>query len=144
MKSKTIIYIISFLSQTFLFSSCSNQTYKVLERDGNCPVIMEARTWGGITRDISGFELRITNTGENKLSNCFIVFDHKYKHSLNGLYSTDKGLLKDSTLQQHAVLTFQFSGDESNMIYFDIKDDKYVPSEITLECKECSSTWKLK
>lgn len=139
----TIIFTISIFF-CLLFLSCSNRSNRVLQSEGNCPVKMEARTWNAVTGAIIGFELKITNTGDNKLNNCSVIFDHKYKHSLNGLYSINKGLIKDTIFFPHSTYTFQFSGDESNMIYYDIKDDKYIPSEITFESNECSSTAILK
>ncbi len=135
-------YFISFI--LMFFSSCSNQTYHPLEREGNCPLIMEARTFGGIFGGVKGFDLKISNTGENVLKNCSISFDNKYKHPLTGLYSVDHGLIKDSVFKPHTEYTIQFAGDESNMIYFNLDADKYVPSEISIESQGCSSTWKLK
>ena len=105
---------------------------------------MEARTWKSVTGAILGFELKITNNSDSKLTNCSIIFDNKYKHTIDGLYSLDRGLIKDSVFYPHVSYTFQFSGDESNMIYFDVRDEKYVPSDITIESKECTSNAKLK
>jgi len=141
---KLIGYKILILATLMFFASCSNQTYHPLEREGNCPVIMQARTFGGIFGGVNGFDLKITNTGETGLKNCFISFDNKYKHTLNGLYSQDHGLIKDSVFLPHTEYALIFSGDESNFIYFNLDADKYVPSDIKIECNECSSTWKLK
>lgn len=127
-----------------IFISCSNRAYHPLEREGNCPIIMEARTFGGIFGGVNGFDLKISNTGETVLKNCSISFDNKYKHTLNGLYSHDHGLIKDSVFLPHSEYTLVFSGDESNFIYFNLDADKYVPSDIKIESNECSSTWKLK
>ena len=137
-------YNILLLFTMMFFISCSNRTYHPLEREGNCPIIIEARTFGGIFGGINGFDLKISNAGETGLKNCSISFDHKFKHSLNGLYSHDHGLIKDTVFLHHAEYMLIFSGDESNLVYFNLDADKYVPSEITIESNECSSTWKLK
>lgn len=132
MKSKLIyLQLILFI----LFSSCSTSTFKVLERNGNCPVMLEKRK-------MAGFDLRLTNQSDSKLSNCYIILDNKYKHSLEGLYSQERGLIKDSTIYPHEVCTLLFSGDVSNLYYFNIQEIGFIPDEIKLECNGCSSTWK--
>jgi hypothetical protein len=141
---KLIIYRFFLPAALMIFISCSNQAYHPLEREGNCPLIIEARTFGGIFGGVNGFDLKISNTGETGLKNCSISFDHKYKHSLNGLYSHDHGLIKDSVFLPHAGYALIFSGDESNFVYFNLDAEKYVPSEITIESNGCASTWKLK
>ena len=115
--------ILLFIVMLF-FTSCSNRTYHPLEREGNCPIIIEARTFGGIFGGINGFDLKLSNTGETGLKNCSIFFDHKYKHSLNGLYSHDHGLIKDTVFLPHAEYMLIFSGDESNLVYFNLDADK--------------------
>lgn len=136
-----LIIIFSFILP-ILFSSCSNTANKVLECNGNCPIILEGRQWHGLFDRHGGFELKFTNQSEKEIDSCYLILDHKYKHTWEGLYSQDRGLLKNSIIYPHEVCTIQFSDIITNQDYFNIKESGYIPYEITLECKGCSSTWK--
>ncbi len=141
-KQVLILYGISVILMFFL-SSCSNSLFKVMERSGNCPIMLEARTWHGLFNRRGGFELRFTNQTDNKITCLNLIFDHKYSHSWDGLYSTERGLIKDSTIYPHEVITIPFSEDISNQDYYNFPEDGFIPEEINMECRDCTSSWKL-
>lgn len=120
-----------------IFSSCTNPYFRALEGSGNCSVMLEVRKLGG-------FELRFINPGRNNIKNLSLTFDGKYKHSLFGLYSMERGLIKDSVFKAGDTLTFQFTEDIDNMIYFNVDEREYIPNEIALRNNDCSTTWLLK
>jgi hypothetical protein len=120
-----------------IFSACSSPYFKALEGSGNCPVLLEVRKQ-------QGFELRFINMNKNNIKGLNLTFDNKYKHSLSGLYSVEKGLIKDSVFKAGDTLTFKFTEDLDNSIYFNINERDYNPNEIMLNNNECSTKWILK
>lgn len=119
------------------FISCSSPYFKALEGIGSCPVMLEARKQ-------EGFELRFINLSGKGLRNLSLTFDNKYKHSIYGLYSVEKGLLKDSVFKAGDTLTFQFTKEIDNAIYFNVEEREFVPAEILINNNECSTTWHFK
>lgn len=120
-----------------VLSSCSSPYFKTLDGTGNCPVLLEVRKQ-------TGFELRFINPGKTNIDGLTLTFDNKYKHSLYGLYSVEKGLLKDSVFKAGDTLTLKFTEDIDNMLYFNVSEKEYMPNEITLSGSSCSTKWNLK
>jgi len=127
----------AYLFICILFCSCASPYFKAIEGNGNCPVYLEARKQ-------NGYELRFINLSGRSIRDLTITFDQKYKHSVFGLYSDEKGLIKDSTFKANDTLTFKFTDDLSNALYFKIEDKYFVPNEITLSNPDCSTTWQFK
>src|SRR5437867_750543 len=103
----SLIAMVMFGSSIFI--SCSSPGFKTLEPNVKNGVIMEARYWRGFFDPSGGFELRLTNNSNANLYHSSLGFDDKYKHTLQGLYSVEKGLLKDSVFRKGEQLTLQFS-----------------------------------
>ena len=116
--------------------SCTSPYFKAIEGSGNCPVMLEARKQ-------AGFELKFINHGAKNLHDLNLSFDNKFRHTLYGLYSVEKGLIKDSVFNAGDTLTFKFTEDLSNALYFNIQDESYIPKDIILSNAQCSTTWKL-
>jgi len=137
-KRNLFIQILASLAVLLILSSCNSTGFRILDKTGNCPVMLEARKFGG------EFILRFTNQSDNKFTGSSLMLDKKYMHTWFGLYSNERGLIKDSTIYPHEICTLQFTEVITNQDYFDIKEDGYIPGEITLENKDCSVTWKFK
>lgn len=137
-KKYLLAYIIVSFSVLLILSSCSSTAFRVFDKTGNCPVMLEARKFSG------EFILRFTNQSDSKITGSTLILNKKYKHTWFGLYSNERGLIKDSTIYPHEICTLQFTEVITNQDYFDIKEDGYIPDEITLENKDCSATWKFK
>jgi hypothetical protein len=105
---------------------------------------MEGRYWRGFFDKSSDFELRITNNSGSDIRNCVLIFDNKYKHSLQGLHSLERGMIKDSLFRKGEQLTFQFNSDISNLTFFNVPNESYFPSSVSLEYGDKSIEWKFK
>ncbi len=145
MKIKLFQYL-SFLS-IFIFSvflfSCSSPSFKVLDADVQNGVVMEAKYWRGFFESKgNGFGLRLTNNSGAPIKNGVIILDDKYKHTVQGLYSVEKGLIKDSIISRDEQITFRFDEDINNLDYFDVKEQNYFPKTVKLEYNSVSVTWK--
>jgi hypothetical protein len=124
--------------------SCSSPSFKVLDADAQNGVIMEGQYWRGFFDSKGGFGLRLTNNSGAVLSNCVLSLDDKYKHSIQGLYSQEKGLIKDSTIKKGEQITLRFDDEISNILYFDVQEQNYFPKTVKLEYTSGSVTWKFK
>ena len=131
------INLLYFVTCIAIFFSCTSPYFRAIEGTGNCPVYLEARKQ-------SGFELRFINLHGKDLKKLTISFDKKYSHTLFGLYSVEKGLIKDSLFKAGDTLTFKFTDDLSNGLYFKIDDITYIPNEIIMSSDDCSTTWQFK
>ena len=131
-KTKLLLPFVS-----LLMLSCSNHDFRVYEGSGNCPVMLEIRKFGG-------FDMRLINLGKQEMQGLKLIFDGKYEHPLKGLYSVETGLIKDSVFRPSDTLTFQFNEEISNLLYFDVQEKIYVPEQIELIGKDCSTKWNLK
>lgn len=136
------ILILTVLS--VLWISCSQPDFRTLEPDVKNGVIMEARFWRGTFDPSGGFDLRLINNSNANLFNCSLGFDDKYSHSVEGLYSKEKGLIKQKMIAKGDTLTLQFSHDQSNLLYYDIKEQNYFPKRLTLSGDSIRVNWKFK
>jgi hypothetical protein len=136
---------IKYLLLIFLISSCSEPDFRVLEPNQKTDIVIEGRYWRGLLARKGGFELKLINNSKNNYKNCILILDGKYKHTVDGLYSVEKGLLKDSVFRSGEQFTLSFEGDISNM-YFFIPDDVggTIPKVIGLKCDSCNIEWQMK
>lgn len=124
-----------------LFSSCSSPEFKVLEPSVKNGIIMEGLYWHGTFDSKGGFELRLTNNSNANLYHSNLIFDDKYQHTLLGLYSVEKGLIKDSVVKKGEVLTIKFSHDVSNLDYYNIEEKNFFPKTVKLTYDSGSVNW---
>ena len=124
-----------------LFNSCSSPEFKVLEPSVKNGVIMEGLYWHGTFDSKGGFELRLTNNSNANLYHSNLIFDDKYKHSLQGLYSVEKGLFKDTVLKKGEQLTIKFSHDVSNLDYYNIEEKNFFPKTVKLAYDSGNVSW---
>jgi hypothetical protein len=129
---------------SFILFSCSSPSFKVLDANVQNGIIMEGLYWRGFFDPNGGFQLRLTNNSNAVLTNCELIFDDKFKHTLDGLYSQEKGLIKNGNVQKGEQLTLQFDHDLSNLLYFNIEDKNYFPKTIKLTYDSGSVLWNLK
>ncbi len=135
---------INFIILVFIFSSCSNQNFKVLETTSQSGITVEMRSWIALFSSTGPFEIRLTNNSGRDYKNCEIIFDGKYRHSLDGLHTREIGMIKDSVFHKGAQVTIYFSDDDSNLIFFEGAKEGYIPEVISIKCDECEGEWKLK
>jgi len=138
---RIVIYLLLFVLFASLLS-CSQPDFRALEPDVKNGVILEAKFWRGTLDPKGGFDLRIINNSTANLYNCNLIFDDKYKHTIEGLYSESKGLIKEKVLKKGDTLTLQFNHDGSNLLYYDITDKTFFPKTISLSCDSCKTVWK--
>jgi hypothetical protein len=128
----------------FIFSSCSSPNFKVLETTSQTGITIEGRYWRGFFSSKGTFEIRLTNNSARDVKNCIVILDGKYKHSLNGLHTREKGMIRDSVFHKGEQVTIYFSDFDSNLIFFEGAEEGYLPDMIGLKCDECDGDWKLK
>jgi hypothetical protein len=125
------------------FVSCSQPDFKKLESSKQSGITLETRYWQGFFEHGGDFELKFTNNSSKDYTKCIIILDGKYKHTLNGLYSVEKGLIKTDVFKVGEQYTLKFSTDYSNTVYFDIRDDKFVyPKTISIQSDSLFDEWK--
>lgn len=105
---------------------------------------MEGRYWRGFFDKRSDFELRLTNNSGSDIKNSILIFDDKYKHTLQGLHSLERGMIKDSLFRKREQLTFQFNSDISNLTFFNVPNESYFPSTVSLGYGDNLIEWKFK
>ena len=133
-----------FLILLVLFASCSSPHFKVLETDSHSGITMEGRYWRGYFDPTGSFELRITNNSNRDCKNCVIILDRKYQHTLMGLHTREKGMIKDSLFSKGEQLTIPFIEDLNNLIFFTGAPEGYIPENIRFKCDDCDGIWKLR
>lgn len=135
-------YFLCFVLAAML-NSCSSPSFKVLDADVQNGVVMEAKYWRGFFESKgNGFGLRLTNNTGGLIKNGVIILDDKYEHSVQGLYSVEKGLIKDSVIKQGEQITLRFDEDISNIDYFNVKEQNYFPKVVKLKYDSGTVTWK--
>lgn len=135
---------IVFIITSVLLISCSSPTFIPLETTTQSNILMEGRYWRGFFEKSSDFELRLTNNSGSDIKNCILIFDNKYKHTIQGLHSLERGMIKDSLFRKGEQLTFQFNSDISNLTFFNVPNENYFPSTVSLEYGSMSILWKFK
>jgi len=127
-----------------LFSSCTTNDYETLIFSGNNPgIIIQGKLRRGLFGRAGGFELKLINNSGKDMQNCLVEFNGKYSHTINGLHSKEKGMLKSDIFQKGDTLTLPFIEDLDNMILFDVKDDNFKPETVKLKCSDCDAEWKI-
>jgi hypothetical protein len=127
-----------------IFSSCTTNDYKVLESSGNTNgIIVQGRLRRGLFGRAGGFELKLINSSGKDMQNCVVEFNGKYNHTLNGLHSKEKGMIKSDTFSKNDTLTLPFIEDVDNMIFFNINDKNFKAEKVKLKCSECEAEWKI-
>jgi hypothetical protein len=124
-----------------LFYSCSSPEFKVLEPSIKNGIIMEGLYWRGTFDPNGGFELRLTNNSNANLYHSNLIFDDKYSHTLLGLHTVEKGLLKDTVVKKGEQLTFKFNHDVSNLDYYNIEEKNFFPKTVKLAYDSGSVNW---
>jgi hypothetical protein len=141
---KKLYKYILILSLAILLSSCTTNDYKVLESSGNnSGIIMEGRLRRGLFGRAGGFELKLINNSGKDMQNCIIEFNSKYSHTLTGLHSKGKGMIKSDTFLKSDTLSLPFLEDVDNMIFFNIKDENFKAEKVKLKCSDCDAEWKI-
>lgn len=140
--NKYLLVIIIFSS--VLLISCSSPTFIPLEPNAQSNILMEGRYWRGFFDKRSDFELRLTNNSGSDIKNSILIFDDKYKHTLQGLHSLERGMIKDSLFRKREQLTFQFNSDISNLTFFNVPNESYFPSTVSLGYGDNLIEWKFK
>lgn len=142
MKKLYIHILISIFAITF--SSCTTNEYETLISSGNNQgIIVQGKLRRGLFGRAGGFELRLINNSGRDMQNCIIEFNGKYSHTLNGLHSKEKGMIKSDTFLKNDTLSLPFLEDVDNMIFFNIKDDNFKAEKVKLKCSECDAEWKI-
>lgn len=138
---KCIYFLLSLL---IILSSCREPDFKeAKEIDNNCRIILNVKYSKGIFSSFPGFELRLINTSADTLKNCSIIFDEKYKHTLNGLHTKGKGMIKSDNFLNGDTIVIPFHDDIDNLIFFNVPEGYSIPNRITIECNNCRSNWTM-
>ncbi len=136
-------FLLIFLATSLILISCSSPSFKVLDADVNNGIVMEAKYWRGFFESKgNGFGLRLTNNSNGPVINGVIILDDKYKHTMEGLYSVEKGLIKDSVIRKGEQITLRFDEDINNLDYFDVNEQNYIPKTVKLEYTSGAVKWK--
>jgi hypothetical protein len=141
---KKIFCLLCFLLQFAILYSCSEPNFRPLEPNRKTDVVIEGRYWRGLFARKGGFELRLINNSSHDCKNCVLILDGKYKHTVDGLYSVEKGLLKDSVFRKGDNFTLKFTGDISNMYFFNPDAEGFIPKTVGLTCDSCDVEWQMK
>jgi len=102
------------------------------------------RSWIAFFSSTGPFEIRLTNNSNSDYKNCEILLDGKFRHSLDGLHTSEIGMIKDSLFHKAEQVTIYFSDDDSNLIFFEGAEEGYIPEVIGIKCDECEGEWRLK
>lgn len=133
-------FVISFAA--LLFTGCSIPEFKFLKPDQPTQITLEEKYFKPLFGTSSEFDLRITNNSNTDLKNCELIFDDKYKHSLQGLHSRNKGLIRDSLFRKGSQYVIYFDREDSNLEFFNVGNDFTRPEKISLKCDECLLYWE--
>lgn len=137
---KYLIFIIFI----FIFSSCGNTDFRVLETSSQTGITVEGRYWKALLSSTGSFEIRLTNNSNGDYKNCEVILDGKFSHPLNGLHTREIGMIKDSVFHKGAQVTIYFSDEDSNIMFFEKAELGYIPEVIGIKCNECKGEWKMK
>ncbi len=135
---------INFVIFVFIFSSCGDSNFRVLETNSQTGITVEGMYWKGLLSSSGSFEIRLTNNSGRDYRNCEIILDGKFSHSLDGLHTRDVGMIKDSVFHNGAQVTIYFSDEDSNLIFFEGAEFGLIPERIGIKCNECEGEWKLR
>jgi len=97
----------------------------------------------GIFDPQGAFVLCFSNESKTNYTNCEIVINKEYRHSIKKLYASGKGVLETSDFNAGQQLELVFSHDVSNLLYFNIKEEKFKRAEIIeFNCDQGIIEWK--
>jgi hypothetical protein len=127
----------------FIFSSCGNRDFRVLETSSQTGITVEAMYWKRLFSSSGAFELRLTNNSGQDYKNCEIILDEKFRHPLNGLHTREIGMIKDSVFRNGSQVTIYFSDEDSNILFFEGAESGFIPETIGVKCDECEGVWRM-
>jgi hypothetical protein len=141
LKLKLKIKLLSIIVIAFLFVSCFEANFEILHPDKPSHIQLEEKHEKKLFGTSPEFDLRITNISDKDFKKCELIFDDKFHHTLLGLHTRDKGMIKDSVFRKGEQYIIFFGKEDSNFEFYNVDENLIHPAKITIKCDECEINW---